>query len=165
MSVIDAIFGQTAAGGHSAPAPAGDEQALAELREELQEPDFYRPYIIRARPVVGFSFVEKDGRSRGFQYHTLRLPDFRPGPPGKEILTFVADGMAIGMEGSGLKLLWRALVRHTLYEARQYDAKPETERSYPLGVVRIERIDIIEPPEGSEDAQRQQAGPRLVKLQ
>ena len=136
-NVIDAIFGEVGAADRASAARA-EEQARAELAAEAAEPEFYRPYIARARPQMGFAVVEKNGTMHGFQYHTLRHP-MHEKRDGEEYLSFLADGCAVVMQGKGLKLLFRALIRQTLAEAREYDGKPVEDIS-----ARIDRLSVAD---------------------
>lgn len=122
------------------PRPEGTDAtaaAVAALVAEDAQPEGYRPYLARAIPQLGFVLVEKSGTMHGIQYPTIsRLRHERRG--GAEQVSFHADGLAVVMEGRGLSVIFRALVRHTLLEAREYDGtggEAEATRIDRLGVV------------------------------
>lgn len=149
-NAIDELLGRTAP---SSPAPApvpatasSAQEVQAELIEEAAEPDEYRPYILRTRPQMGFTLVEASGTLHGFMYHTLRHPKHQR-RDGHEFLSFTADGLAVVMQGRGLALLFRALVRHTLAEVREFDGKagPET-------VTRIDRLGVVDVRQMTDEA-------------
>jgi hypothetical protein len=146
MSTIDDILGRNSG------ATAKDADIVqTELLADVEEPETYRPYLVRSRPQVMFSLIESDGTSHGFQYHALRHPKHQV-RNGEEFLSFTADGLAVVMQGERLRILYLALLRYTLAEAREYDRKPMGEL-----LTKITRLEV-------EDVQeRVKAAPRLVK--
>ena len=132
----------------AAPPPTRREEdaAKAELFAEAATPDLYRPYITRARPLLGFAVIEKDGKTlHGFQYHTMRHPKQQE-RDGKEYLSLAADGMALVIEGRGLAIVFRALMRHTLLEIREYDGKESSDPA-----VHISLVGVVDPRTLDED--------------
>lgn len=124
-NIIDELLGRKPTPGTAAGGAPEEDAARAELAAEDAAPEHYRPYVIRSRPQLGFVLIEKGGTMHGFQYHTIRqLRHEHRG--GAEYLSFHADGLAVAMEGRGLGVMFRALVRHTLTEAREYDERPAT---------------------------------------
>jgi hypothetical protein len=144
-SAIEAILGKSK--GKDEPSPAD------ELAADAVEPEGYRPYLMRARPQMAFALIESTGTAHGFMYHTLRHPKHEV-RDGEEFLSFAADGIAVVMQGSGLYILFLALLRHTLIEVRAYDGKAITD-----GTTRITRLEV------SDAVERLAAGAqaRLVK--
>lgn len=150
---IDQILGRRSAQADSAIAE--DVQTVqAELLAEAAEPDAYRPYVIRSRPQLGFTLIEKDSTRHGFHYHTLRHPKWQQ-RGGAEFLSFVADGLAVVMQGRGLVLLHAALVGGKLAEIREYDGEQQRNAGAPT---RIDRLEV-------QDAEERMTAqpPRLVK--
>ena len=150
---IDQILGRRSAQADSSTAE--DVRAVqAELLADAAEPDAYRPYIIRARPQLGFTLIEKDGTRHGFHYHTLRHPKWQR-RNGEEFLSFVADGFAVVMQGRGLTLLHAALVGGKLAEIREHDGEQPVSADATTQIVRLE----------VQDAEERMAAqpPRLVK--
>ena len=115
-----------------------EKAAANELQTEATEPEVYRPYVIRARPQMGFMVVEADGTMHGFMYHTLHHPKHQV-RDGEEFLSFSSSGIAVVMQGRGLKIIFLALMRHTLVEVRAYDGRPPGELAS-----RIERLAITD---------------------
>lgn len=134
MTSIEELLGRKAPTTEAAAPVRASEPP--ELLEEDTEPDGYRPYLTRSRPQMGFTVIEKDGTLHGFMYHTLRHPKHQR-RDGIEFLSFGADGMAVVMQGRGLATLFRALVRHTLIEAREYDGQDKRET-----IARIDRLQV-----------------------
>lgn len=109
-----------------------------ELTADAAEPEVYRPYLSRSRPQMAFAMIEATGTAHGFMYHTLRHPKHER-REGEEFLSFTADGIAVVMQGSGLYVLFLALLRHTLIEVRAYDGKPIAD-----GTTRITRLEVAD---------------------
>ncbi|MDN3568715.1 hypothetical protein ACFQY5_35980 [Paeniroseomonas aquatica] len=153
VNAIDAILGRK--NDPVAGKAAEDASAVqSELLAEAAEPDAYRPYIIRARPQLGFTLIENDGTRHGFQYHALRHPKWQR-RNGEEFMSFTADGLAVVMQGRGLTILHAALVRGTLAEVREHDGKQ------PVSADTTTQIDRLEVQDAEERAAAQ--SPRLVK--
>lgn len=121
------------------PSNADHNAELAELFADLAEPEHYRPYLTKPRPLLAFALIEKDGTMHGFQYFTVRHPKHQV-QNGTDYLSFVADGMAVVIEGRGLAMLFRSLLRHTLAEAREYDGRPLGEDK-----THISRLEVVDP--------------------
>ena len=130
------------------------KSVIAELVSSAADPDSYRPSIIRPRAQVGFSLVEADGTMHGFMYHTLRHPKHQV-RGAEEYLTFTADGLAVVIQGIGLRVIYLALVRHALAELREYDGRPIVD-----GSTRVIRLAVAE-----SEGEQANKGPnvRLVK--
>ena len=120
------------------PGAARVEEPRAELVEEDAEPEGYRPYISRSRPQMGFTLIERGGTMHGFMYHTVRHPKHQL-RDGDEFLSFTADGLAVVMQGQGLKILFRAMIRHTLVEGREHDGKAVVDTP-----TRIDRLAVVD---------------------
>lgn len=67
------------------------------------------------RPQMGFMIQQADGTIDGFLYHNLdniRCQERN----GKAFLSFTHRGTAVTIQGSNLKIIMRAIMRHTLVE-------------------------------------------------
>ena len=134
---------------------AGDtaKTAMAELFADTAESDSYQPFLVRPSAQISFILVEANGTMHGFLYHTLRHPKFEV-RGGEEIISFVSDGIAVVMQGVGMRVMFRALIRHALMEVHEYDGKPPGEIK-----TRITRLEVDDP----KDAEQHRPQPRLVK--
>lgn len=132
-------------------AESEEEKAARELATAAAEPEHYRPMVARSQPQLAFCLVEADGTLHGFQYHTMRHLKHRD-RNGEEFLSFSSDGVAVVMQGDGLKLVFQGLQRHTLVEARECDNRPIQDNR-----VRITRLTV------QDTQERVEEGPRLVK--
>ncbi|RYE51812.1 MAG: hypothetical protein EOP21_00380 [Hyphomicrobiales bacterium] len=139
-----------------APSPkAGDAEAkdiAAALVDDAAEPETYRPYFPKPHPQLMFSLIERDGTEWCFQYFTLRHLRHQT-RNGEEFVSFVADGQAVVMQGSLLRVVLLGLKRYALSEVREYDGRPAGELP-----TRIDRLEIQDVPE-----QMARPAPRLVK--
>ena len=68
-------------------------------------------------------------------------------------MRFTSDGTAVVMEGSALKVVFLAIMRHTLMELREYDQRPLSQ-DMPTCITRLEV---------NEPGQRGSPPARLVK--
>ena len=151
--LTDAIIGKTPTVTATNSSSSNVVDINAALAADATEPDTYRPYLTKPHPQVMFSVIERDGTETALQYHTLRAPKFSR-RNNQEFLSFTADGVAVTMQGSGLRALLLGLKRYALCEMREFDGKPPGELP-----ARIDRLEVV-------DAQEQLAkpsGPRLVK--
>ncbi len=138
-------------GGLFTRAETEEEKAARELATAAAEPEHYRPVVARTHPQLAFCLVEADGTLHGFQYHSLRHLKYRE-RNGEEFLSFSSDGIAVVMQGDGLRAVFWGLQRHTLVEAREYDNRPMQDNQ-----VRITRLTV------QDTQERVEEGPRLVK--
>ncbi len=127
---------------------------MAELFADMAETDTYRPFLVRPSAQIAFLVIEADGTMHGFLYHTLRHPRFQV-RGGEEFISFVSDGVAVVMQGTAMRVMFRALVRHTLIEVQEYDGKPQGELA-----TRIARLEVADPLDSEEQPRPR---PRLVK--
>ncbi|NOG74034.1 hypothetical protein [Roseicella sp. DB1501] len=81
------------------PSPANARRPGAELGVEA-----LAAYVTRPRAQLGFTVIEADGTRHGFQYHALRHPKWHVRND-EEFLGFMADGIAVPMQGHGLAIL------------------------------------------------------------
>jgi hypothetical protein len=132
-------------------AETDEEKAARELATAATEPEHYRPLVARAQPQLAFCLVEADGTLHGFPYHTMRHLKYRE-RNGATFVSFSSDGIAVVMQGDGMKVVFWGLQRHTLVEAREYDGKPVGDTT-----VRITRLTV------QDTQERVEEGPRLVK--
>lgn len=132
--------------GCSKPKEAADTSLTAELEADAAEPEAYRPFLFRSRPQMDFTVIEAPaseapGAWHGFMYHTLRHPKHEV-REGQEFLSFTADGIAVVMQGTGLRAIFLAMMRHTLIEIRAYDGKLILDGS--TCITRLEVNDAVE---------------------
>lgn len=149
-SAIDQILGK----GNDDSAVDELQAVHDELQADVAEPEAYRPYIIRARPQLGFTLIESDGTRHGFSFHTLRHPKHQKRGE-EEFLSFSADGLAVVMQGRGLTILHAAMVRATVAEVREHDGQQHVSADTATLISRLEVQDTQE--------RKPQAPPRLVK--
>lgn len=113
----------------TAPAEAASE--LAPAGEGYAGYDFNR----NGRPVMGFHIAHKDGNLDGFMYHSINHPKFQI-RDGQEFLSFTYSGTAVVMTGTRLKLIFEALMRHTLKAIYEEDGRRPISTDTPI-VTRI----------------------------
>jgi hypothetical protein len=100
------------------------------------EPSEYRSYIDSGgRPQMGFFIAQVDGTMDGFLYHSLDNIRFQV-RNGSDFLTFTHRGTAVTIQGTGLKVMFKAMMRHTLMEIHENDGH-ESDRKQPQ-IVRLE---------------------------
>ena len=134
---LDTILGRPPADEETAE-QAQDHVAL-EIAEQAKEPDNYRPYVTRPRPQMAFAVIEKGGTLHGFMYHQLRHPKHETRGE-QEFLSFTADGAAVNMQGTGLRVIALAMLRHCLIEVREYDGKQPVVNQE----TRIDRLQVVD---------------------
>jgi hypothetical protein len=104
---------------------------------------------------MGFHIAHKDGNLDGFMYHSINHPKFQI-RDGQEFLSFTYSGTAVVMTGSRLRLIFEALMRHTLKAIYEEDGQRPVSTDTPI----ITRISIKQAvPMRGEGA----AGLQLVK--
>jgi hypothetical protein len=89
-----------------------------------QEPSEYRSYVDSGgRPQMAFAITRANGDMDGFQYHNLdnQLYQVRGGA---EFLSFTSRGKAVTIQGTKLKVIFRAMMRQTLMEINEADGRP-----------------------------------------
>ena len=141
MRTIDSILGKS-----TGVADDADKKSSADLYAFAEPPETYRPSVIHPRPQMAFGVVEASGTMHGFMYHTLRHPKHQV-RGGEEFLSFTADGIAVVVQGTGLRVVFLAMLRHVLVELREYDGKPIGDTA-----TRITRLAIVDPQEKSQEA-------------
>jgi len=129
------------------------KDAMAELMADLVVSETYCPFLVRPSSQVTFLLVGEDRRMHSFQYHALRQAEFYVRGD-QEFISLVADGLAVMIQGKALEVMFRALSRQVLIEARLYDGKPMG-----ASATRITRMEIAEP----LDKEQSRPKPRLVK--
>jgi hypothetical protein len=94
---------------------------------KLPENNDYEAFVDAGeRPQLGFSVVHANGDMDGFLYHSLDNLDCRT-VNGMEYLTFTHRGKAVTIQGTGLKVGFRNIMRHTLMEIHEQDGRPVIE--------------------------------------
>jgi len=95
------------------------------------------------RPVMEFYIVHKDGKHEAFQYHDVKNKMFYPidpqHPDEGEDLRFTHDGTAVIMNGTGLRDVFLAMVRHTLKAIHEYDGRPVKEGASVIAKLTIKK--------------------------
>ena len=88
------------------------------------EPTEYRAFVDSGgRPQMGFAITHASGDMDGFLYHLLDNMNYQT-RNGAELLSFTHRGKAVTMQGIGLKVIMRAMVKHTLMEINVADGRP-----------------------------------------
>lgn len=96
----------------------------------------YRAFVDSGgRPQGGFSITHANGDMDGFLYQRLGNLGFRA-RNGQEFLSFTHHEVAVTMQGTGLRLLMKALTRQTLMEIHEQDGRP-VEQGQPV-IMRLE---------------------------
>jgi hypothetical protein len=88
------------------------------------EPAEYRSFVDSGgRPQLGFSINRSNDEMHGFLFHNLDnlLLQTRNGA---EFLSFTHRGKAVTIQGTKLKVIFRAMMRHTLMEINEADGRP-----------------------------------------
>jgi hypothetical protein len=97
---------------------AGSRTAAQESASE------YRAYVDSGgRPQMGFAITRANGDMDGFQYHNLDNQLYQT-RNGSEFLSFTHRGKAVTIQGTKLKVIFRALMRQTLMEIHEADGRP-----------------------------------------
>lgn len=98
----------------------------------------YRAFVDSGgRPQMGFSVTHASGDMEGFLYHLLDNMQLQT-RSGVDFLSFTHRARAVTMQGSGLRVIMKALVRHTLMEIHVENGKPAAE----AGLPRVTRLDV-----------------------
>ena len=93
-------------------------------RPTIEEPTDYRAFVDSGgRPQMGFSITRANGDMDGFLYHLLDNVNFQT-RNGAEFVSFSHRGKAVTMQGVGLRVIFRAMMRHTLMEIHEQDGRP-----------------------------------------
>src|SRR5665811_69974 len=86
-----------------------------------EEPNEYRSYVDSGgRRQMGFSITRANGDMDSFLYHNLDNQQFQI-RNGAEFLSFTHRGKAVTIQGTKLKVIFRAMMRHTLMEINEDD--------------------------------------------
>ena len=97
---------------------------LGQAVRDAKESDSYRGFVDSGnRPQMGFIIVHASGDMHGFMYHSINHPTYQV-RNGDEFISFTHSGTAVTMQGTGLKIVFTAMMRHTLMEIREYDNRP-----------------------------------------
>lgn len=95
--------------------------AGAKTAEETNE---YRSFIDSGqRPQLGFSVTHANGDIDGFLYHALDNMQLQT-RNGAEYLSFTHRSKAVTIQGENLRVIFRAMMRHTLMEICEPDGRP-----------------------------------------
>ena len=137
MPRLDNILGRKGAG----KAEKDEPDVLSEILSDALPLDYYRPYLTRPRAQLMFSLIERTGRTHVFQYHALRHPIHEMAWAGWELLSFIADGCSVVMEGRHLRVLVLGLMRAALVEMREEDGQPPKEGEKTT----ISRLEVSDP--------------------
>jgi hypothetical protein len=134
------------------------DSALGRKPEE-QPAEGYKAFHAskNSRPQMGFSIIHANGDMDGFMYHTLAHLRFET-IGNREFLSFTHAGLAVVIEGVGLKDGYKHIMRHTLLEIHEHAGR-QAEPVHPV----ILRVDVTDTQDddGSQDARKPAA--RLVK--
>lgn len=105
----------------------------AEEVESAADPNLYVGYEFNrnGRPVMGFSLAHVNGNLDGFLYHSINHPKFQV-RDGQEFLTFTYSGTAVVLTGRCLRLIFDALMRHTLKSVHEYDGRQPVKEGAPV---------------------------------
>lgn len=88
-----------------------------------EEPAEYRAFVDSGgRPQMGFSVTHANGDMDGFLYHSLDNLNYQT-RNGAEFLSFTHRGKAVTMQGERLRVVFRALMRHTIMEIHEQDGR------------------------------------------
>jgi hypothetical protein len=85
-----------------------------------EEPNEFRSFVDSGggRPQMGFSIARANGDMEGFLYHNLDNLNFQT-RNGAEFLSFTHRGKAVTLQGTRLRIIFRAIMRHTLMEINE----------------------------------------------
>jgi hypothetical protein len=90
----------------------------------IDRPSEYRSFIDSGhRPQMGFAITCANGDMHGFLYHTLDNMQLQA-RGGAEFLSFTHRSKAVTIQGEGLEVIFRAMMRHTLMEIAEPDGRP-----------------------------------------
>jgi len=96
----------------------------------------YRSIVTHTRPQMGFAITRANGDMEGFLYHNLDNLHLQT-RNGAEFLSFTHRATAVTIQGTGLKTVFQAIMRHTLAEMNEPDGRPTKE-----GLPTIARIEV-----------------------
>jgi hypothetical protein len=89
-----------------------------------EEPAEYRAFVDSGgKPQAAFAITHANGDMDGFLYHLLDNMDCKT-RNGTEFLSFTHRGKAVTMQGTKLKIIFRAMTRHTLMEIHEQGGRP-----------------------------------------
>ena len=134
MSKFSELYG----GGKAKPSTVVTTPALPETASEpaaVGEGYAGYDYNRNGRPVMGFHIAHKDGNLDGFMYHGINHPKFQI-RDGQEFFSFTYSGTAVVMTGTRLRLIFDALMRHTLKAIYEDDGRRPISSDTPI-VTRI----------------------------
>lgn len=118
---------------------------LGQGTKEARDSEFYKAFVDSGnRPQMSFVVSLSNGVMYGFSYHALSVPIYDP--RAGEVISFTEGGVAVAIEGVGLKVLFLALMRRTLMEIREYDGRPIED-----GAPRVTRLEVIDTSEEAEE--------------
>lgn len=89
---------------------------------DAESPEYRSFMDSGGRPQMGFSITQADGTMDGFLYHNLDNLRMQV-RNGSEFLTFTHRGTAVTIQGEKLKVIFRAMMRHTLMEIHERDGR------------------------------------------
>jgi hypothetical protein len=121
------------------PAAPVSEPLRRHEEDEEEEPNSYRPYMIRG-PIPAFDVVEASGKRHLFAYHALKHPQYET-ENGEEVLSFFGDGAYCIVGGKNLLPIYKAMQRHRLHVMRCYDGKLPVVAEVTCGTM-IDRLEV-----------------------
>ena len=100
------------------------DRILSATAKKAEAPTEYRALIESGgRPQMGFSVTHATGDMDGFLYHSLDNLNYQT-RNGAEFLSFTHHAKAVTIQGTGLRVIFRAIMRHTAMELHQQDGRP-----------------------------------------
>lgn len=101
------------------------------------EPSEYRSYVDSgALPQMGFTITRANGDMDGFLYHTIENMQMQT-KNGSDFLSFTHRSKAVTIQGTGLRVIFRLMMRHTLMEINEPNGRPAA-----AGLSIIQRMEI-----------------------
>jgi hypothetical protein len=133
---------------------------LGQGTREARNTENYQAFVDSGgRPQMSFVITRANGMMYGFSYHAMSVP--RYDPRDGEIISFSEGGVAVALQGTGIKVIFLAMMRRTLMEIREYDGRPIED-----GAPRVTRLEVVDTNEEAAEPSRPQprrGTARLVK--
>jgi hypothetical protein len=112
------------------------DKILGATARQTAEPVEYRALVESGgRPQMSFSVTHANGDMDGFMYHSLDSLRFQV-RNGLEFVSFTHRATAVTMQGERMKVIFRAITRHTAMELHVQDGRP-AEKDQPV-ITRLE---------------------------
>ena len=111
---------------------------LSKGNKPASKPTDYRSFLDNGggRPQMGFAITRANGDADGFLYHNLDNLNLQT-RNGAEFLTFTSRGKAVTIQGTGLQVIFRAMVNQSLMEINEPDGRPAADPAMPT-ITRME---------------------------